>query len=100
MKIEGQTRTYALVSLYSTPDIPMLNLSNGVVILCKYLGDEALRVIPVTCIKVVVGMIPYSGRQHNNIPQDISGNNFFVAERLGLVGSDLQDFDLIELHDQ
>ena len=78
----------------------MLNASSGVVIICKYMGDKLLRVIPVSRIQAVVGMIPYSGRQHNNVPQEVSDKSFFVVERLGLIGSDLQDFDSRDIDDE
>lgn len=77
--------TFALVSLYSRPDEGLLKLSHGTVMSCRYQGTAALRVIPISDIHAVVGMLPHP----NTTPTDVFSpqGSFYVAEKLGLEAS-------------
>ncbi|KAK6984740.1 hypothetical protein R3P38DRAFT_2419766, partial [Favolaschia claudopus] len=63
----------ALISVYSEPDASVLEDSFGTVILCDYLGEEALEVIEVGQIQAGIAMIP-----------DEEEGTYFVGEKLGL----------------
>jgi hypothetical protein len=49
----------ALVSVFSQPDLRLLENSNQTVYSCHYQGDMALRVVDIKTIKSVVSMVPY-----------------------------------------
>lgn len=68
-------RPYALVSLFSTEDGPLLKESKGALVVCKYLALEDLKVIPTSSILSVVGMVPYPAG---------ADTDFFLVEKLGL----------------
>lgn len=70
----------AVISVFSPPDADLVRLSNRTVLSCKYLGEEALRVVDVTAIKSVVAMIPH----RPTLPSGIIEDRFFVLERPGL----------------
>lgn len=85
LEIQGVVETLALVSLYSQPNEELLQHSYGTVVSCRYQGVESLRVVPITDIISVVGMIPHPATTPANIiePQ----GSFYVAEKLGLESS-------------
>ena len=66
----------ALVSKYSAPDQTLLEKSSGALVLCDYLGQGALEVIPIKFIQATVAMVPY--------PHTPQRNRFFLVERMGL----------------
>ncbi|KAJ7263366.1 hypothetical protein C8J57DRAFT_1070616 [Mycena rebaudengoi] len=77
----------ALVSVYSDPDPDLLLASFQTVLLCEYLGEDALQVIDIKSIKASVGMIPYPDED----------GLYFVAEKMGLdvgdMGGEEEDMD-------
>ncbi|KAJ6624158.1 hypothetical protein B0H10DRAFT_1785229 [Mycena sp. CBHHK59/15] len=56
--IKGKRGTFALVSVYSAPDMDLLEDSEKTIWSCSYRGLDALVVIPVKRILSVVGMVP------------------------------------------
>ena len=82
LEVQQKLETFALVSLFTRPDDKLLKLSYGTLLSCTYQGERSLRVIPVTSIASVVGMLPHpkttpAGHVHPTL-------SFFVAEKLGL----------------
>ena len=65
-----------MVSLYSPPDTELLESSEYTLWACRYQGDRSLRVVDVTSILAVVGMVP--------LPHHLIAGTAFVAEKLGL----------------
>lgn len=59
-RINGTLSTLAVISVYSSPLPELLSQSHGTFTLCKYLEDQNLIVINVTCIRAVVAMIPHT----------------------------------------
>ncbi|KAF7329710.1 hypothetical protein MKEN_00234200 [Mycena kentingensis (nom. inval.)] len=57
--LEDEPKTLALVSVYSAPDTELLAESNKTLWVCKYRGDESLKIIDVRAIASVVAMVPY-----------------------------------------
>ncbi|KIY48972.1 hypothetical protein FISHEDRAFT_21250, partial [Fistulina hepatica ATCC 64428] len=49
----------AMVSVYSPPDQELWKLSHETLWCCEYRGQEALKVVPVSLIQSVVGMVPF-----------------------------------------
>jgi hypothetical protein len=80
-----QSRPLALVSLYSPPNLELLEMSERTLWACEYQGERAFRVVDTTCILAVVGMVPFSA-----FPGQV-----FVAEKLGLDVDDLGGFEEI-----
>lgn len=68
-------RAFALISLYSPPDEDLLRLSCNALVVCGYLGDDALMVVNVGSILSVIAMVPFPGGD---------GNRFFLIEKIGL----------------
>ncbi|CDO73553.1 hypothetical protein BN946_scf185014.g23 [Trametes cinnabarina] len=80
--------TVALVSLFGARDENLFARLYGTVWLCPYRGNDALRVVEVSCIQAVVAMVPDS-----DVVIDLSdalephyqkGRNYFLVEQLGL----------------
>jgi hypothetical protein len=71
-------RAYALVSVWSDPDMDLLRESSETVYSCRYRGDACLRVIDVKTITSVVAMIPMTPRDAD------SSTHFFLLEKPGL----------------
>ena len=80
-------RTYALVSVWSDPDMDLLRESSEMVYLCRYHGDACLWVIDVKTITSVVAMIPMT--PHNAD----SSTHFFLLEKPGLEIQQLGDIN-------
>ena len=74
-----ENRTAALVSLYSPPDVGLLESSYGAVCACTYQGEHGLQVVEVQVIQSVVAMVPLS--RHN---KDDADGQYFVVEKPGL----------------
>lgn len=75
----------AMVSMYLTPDVFLLQESLGTLWVCKYLGNTALRVVDVKCIESVVAMVPWDDEDNENEEdrQYKEGDEFFMVEKLG-----------------
>jgi hypothetical protein len=73
--INGEEKTVALVSLYTSPDQEVWNESNQTLWVCYRQGDRALKVIDVKTITAVVSMVP--------LPSGPEGA-FFLVEKPGL----------------
>lgn len=65
----------ALVSVYSHPNVALLEQSSGALWACCYSGQETLEVIPINNIRSCVAMPPL------NEPAD---DWVFVCEKMGL----------------
>src|SRR5579872_154619 len=78
-----QWQPVALISLYSTPDPTLLEISSGTLLMCQHHGDDALVLVDAQAIKSVVAMVPFmerpggGGLRHHN-------RRFFVVEKPGL----------------
>ncbi|KAF7322171.1 hypothetical protein MKEN_00741300 [Mycena kentingensis (nom. inval.)] len=55
----GQEKAFALISVYSAPDVHLLEQSYNTLWVCKYRGDDALKIIEVKSIRSVIVMVPY-----------------------------------------
>ena len=75
LKVNGRKETVALVSVFTAPDPRLLEESSNTLMVCKYLGNAALKVIPVKKIAICIAMVPF------NEPAD---DYFFVCEKVGL----------------
>lgn len=83
-----------MVSMFSSPDSALLELSSNTLFVCRYLGSEALRVVHIKSIHSVVAMAPFQnpGVDHRTLLRVVaeeglayeSGETFFLAEKLGL----------------
>lgn len=87
--IEGSMISFAMVSIYSSPDQRLLELSNGALHIVQYLGELNLQVIQPTQIDSIVRMLPLlliseEAREYNQLTALLYLNYFFVAEKLGL----------------
>ena len=69
---------YALVSVWSDPDMDLLRESSETVYLCRYCSDACLQVIDVKTITSVVAMIPMTPRNTD------SSTHFFLLKKPGL----------------
>ncbi|KIM73760.1 hypothetical protein PILCRDRAFT_80789 [Piloderma croceum F 1598] len=69
-----EENTVALVSMYSPPDLALLEASHYTLWTCTYQGDAGLRVINAKAITAVVAMVPLPGAE----------NLRFVVEKPGL----------------
>ncbi|KII83655.1 hypothetical protein PLICRDRAFT_32845 [Plicaturopsis crispa FD-325 SS-3] len=74
------TRTVALISLYSTPDTGLLAQSFNTLYSCQHQGDTALVVVDVQSIVSVVAMVPHRPVLQSGRVED----RYFVAEKPGL----------------
>ena len=83
----GETRAFALVSLYSPADEYLVNHSHGTLIVCRYQGEAAFVVIDVKSILSVVAMVPFRYAVDNLYEQ------YFMIEKIGLevVDVDIQE---------
>ncbi|KAL6307024.1 hypothetical protein BKA93DRAFT_728601 [Sparassis latifolia] len=77
MPINDETKSLALISLYSQPHATLLEASSYMLWSLTSQGDTALRVVDVKAITAVVAMVP-----HN--PFEEAGTRFFVVEKPGL----------------
>lgn len=73
LAIDNEEHTIAVVSMYSPPDLALLEASHYTLWSCSYQGDTALRVIDVQTIVSVVAMVPLPGSER-----------YFVVEKPGL----------------
>jgi hypothetical protein len=71
-KVGDEELSFALISLYTAPDVTLLAHSHGTLWSCEYQAEAELRVIPAKSIISVVGMVPHRD------------DRFFVTEKLGL----------------
>lgn len=74
-EVQGVTKAFALVSLYSPPDAPLLEKSSGALAVCNYKGQSNFKVIPTSSFRSVVAMVPYPAGGEDD---------FFLVEKLGL----------------
>ncbi len=74
--MQGTSKTFAMVSLFSDANALLLKQSSGALAVCKYKGQESLKVIPTSSIITVVAMVPFPGGEDQN--------EFFLVEKLGL----------------
>lgn len=56
MVVKSERRTLALVSLYSPPDQDILAESHNTLWICRYQGDQALKVVDIKTITAVVSL--------------------------------------------
>ena len=78
---------YALISMWSLPDLDLLKESSQALYVCSYLGQETLKVIEAKTITSVVAMVPMTPRQGNRSPL------FFLLKQPGLDTIGLGDVD-------
>ncbi|EIW78736.1 hypothetical protein CONPUDRAFT_156694 [Coniophora puteana RWD-64-598 SS2] len=83
----------AVVKLFSKPDQALAELSQQTVLSCVY--TEELRVIAVSDILSVVGMVP----RRMIFPSQVEGDRFFVTEKPGLDTSRSGDHEPLEDQD-
>ncbi|KIY50323.1 hypothetical protein FISHEDRAFT_64952 [Fistulina hepatica ATCC 64428] len=75
----------AMVSMYSPPDRALWEFSHGTLWRCEYQGQQNLRVLPVSWIQAVVGMVPFPQLDENGIQHlPTNTSSFFVVEKMGL----------------
>lgn len=74
----GVERAYALVSVWSEPDMDLLQESSNTVYSCVYQGQAALQVIDVKRVTSVVAMVPMSPRDGDR------SSRYFLLEKPGL----------------
>jgi hypothetical protein len=72
--INDSTKTLALVSNYSPPNLDLLRQSYKTLWTCHYQGAEDIRVIDVKNIHSVVAVVPFPFNQQK----------FFICEKIGL----------------
>src|ERR1700712_4325993 len=85
VEIGGEEVALAMVSIYSAPDLELLEKSFHTVYVCRYQGQEALQAVPVQQIVSVVAMVPLH-------PQD--PNVVYLMEKPGL------DMDVLASKDE
>jgi hypothetical protein len=78
---------YALVSVWSDPDLDMLRASFNTVYSCAYTGQLNLQVIDAKMIISVVAMVPMKPRDGDQ------SSRFFLLEKPRLVIMQLGDVD-------
>ena len=86
MNIDSECHTLAMVSLYTTPDPGMLQQSYNTLLVCKYQGDAALKVIDARSVLSVVAMPPLP-LTATEISCNVDGkydNLFYVGDKPGL----------------
>ena len=74
----GETRGFALVSLYSPPVNYLLNHTYNTLIVCRYQGEATLEVIDTKSILSVVAMVPF------RYAVDGLNDYYFMIEKIGL----------------
>jgi hypothetical protein len=74
----NEEHTYALVLVWSEPDLDLLQASSNTVYLCVYQGQTDLQVIDVKTIMSVVAMVPMTPRDGD------CSSRFFLLEKPGL----------------
>lgn len=85
---------YALLSVYGSPNVDLLEESSHALRACRYYGEENLHVIPVSSIVSVISMQPLP-----TCPGDIGLDNYwFVAEKSGIDDTELTGY--VDLLDQ
>ncbi|KAH7903124.1 hypothetical protein BJ138DRAFT_1138786 [Hygrophoropsis aurantiaca] len=77
-RVLDQIKTLALVSLYSPPNLRLLEESCHTLYTCEYQGDRALCIVDTVAIKSVVAMIPHA------LPDNPEQLRFFLVEKPGL----------------
>jgi hypothetical protein len=75
--VEGEIMSLALVSVFSRPNVALLEQSSGALWACCYNGQEMLEVISIQNIRSCVAMPPL-----NQPPA--AGDWVFVCEKMGL----------------
>jgi hypothetical protein len=86
MNINSECRTLAMVSLYTLPDPGMLQQSCNTLLVCKYQGDTALKVIDAQLVLSVVVMPPLP-LTTTEVLCNMDGkydNLFYVGDKPGL----------------
>ena len=86
--IGDKLQAFALVSLYSPPNEHIIQSSHTTLVVCRYLGEGALRIVDVESILSVVAMIPF------NFLIDNCSDQYFMIEKVGLdvvEADDLED---------
>ena len=78
-----QRRPVALISLYSTPDPDLLEVSSGTLLVCRYFGDGSLILVEAQAIKSVIATVPFIEKSEGGRPRCHRGR-FFVDEKPGL----------------
>ena len=78
-RVQENTFTLAVISVYSEPNPTLLKESAGTVLACQYCGDSSLVVVDFGSIISVVAMVPHHFRGH-----DIEEDWRFVVEKPGL----------------
>ena len=87
----------ALVSVYGTPNLMLLQLSHYTIKSCKYLGNLNLLVINVKTIQSVVTMNPHK----ITLPgAGVAEECFFVAKKPGLEAVEMGGVDRIVKDDE
>ena len=81
----GEERAYALVSVWTLPDVDMLRESFNTVYSCVYMDQNYLQVIDVKTITSVVAMVPMMPREGDR------SSHFFLLEKPGLEITHLGD---------
>ncbi|KAJ7057285.1 hypothetical protein C8F01DRAFT_991867 [Mycena amicta] len=86
--------TLALVSVYSSPDKKLLEESSKSLWVCKYLGDESLKIIDVKAITSVVAVVPFEegkkpvedddGADGSDSEPEEVGERVFMVHKMGL----------------
>jgi hypothetical protein len=87
-KHSGVECAYALVSVWSEPDMDLLRESSNTVYSCVYQGQTDLRVIDVKIITSVVAMVPMTPRDGDR------SSHFFLLEKPGLEITGLGDVSI------
>ncbi len=94
---ERRLRTVAVVSVFATRQRELYSTSHKTVWLSEYLGDEAIRVLDITCIQSLAGMVPDSDvkidMEDQNEPHFRVGENYFLVEKMGVEMSARYDAD-------
>ena len=80
-------QAFALVLLYSMLNDYILQSSHTTLVVCRYQGEEALRVIDVKSILSVVAMVPF------DFLIDNCSDQYYMIEKVGL---DVAEADIPE----
>ena len=86
MNIDSECHTLAIVLLYTMPDPGMLQQSYNTLVVCKYQGDAALKVIDAQSVLSVVVMPPLP-LTATEVSCNVDGkydNLFYVGNKPGL----------------
>ena len=85
---EGEWRPVALISLYSTPDPDILETTSGVLVVCRYQGDDSLVLVEAQAIKSLIAMFPFLEKAEGGRARRHEGR-FYVGEMPGLTLAEL-----------